>query len=372
MVIRVCHITSVHPAKDVRIYYKECLSLARIYCVYLIAPNAIDEFSGGIHIQGVDLPHKRLLRILHLNRIYKKAISINADVYHLHDPELMFLGRRLKRRFGKRIVFDSHEDVPQQILTKEYLPKWLKNPVSFVFSLVEKRVLRSYDALISVTPSIVERLKCINYNTVMITNYPKVEQYSSFTTEHSNEFKRSKYVCFAGGISQRYLHENVIRGLEGTDAQYLLAGPAHPDYLESLKKLDMWKRVKYLGVLDHKDVSTLYAKSFAGIVLLDYSPNVGYHKGTLGVLKMFEYMLAGIPVIATDFDLWKDIINSNECGVCINSHDIKAITRAINYYYNNPDVAREQGLRGKRAVLEKYNWATQEKVLLDLYQSLLQ
>ena len=171
--IKVCHITSVHPAKDVRIFHKECRSLAKEYEVYLIAPNAQDEIVEGVHILGVSLPKGRLKRMLNLDAVYKKALEVDAAVYHFHDPELMRIGLKLQRK-GKKVVFDSHEDVPQQLLTKEYLPFWSKRPLSAIYAAIEKRCLRQYDALVSVTPSIVERLEKINPKTVMVTNYPSV------------------------------------------------------------------------------------------------------------------------------------------------------------------------------------------------------
>lgn len=173
--ISICHVTSVHPAKDVRIFHKECRSLAKEYEVYLIAPNVKDEIAEGVHILGVSLPKGRLKRMLNLDAVYKKALEVDAAVYHFHDPELMRIGLRLKRK-GKKVVFDSHEDVPQQLLTKEYLPSWSKKPLSAIYAAIERRCLKQYDALISVTPSIVERLETINPRTVMVTNYPSVSE----------------------------------------------------------------------------------------------------------------------------------------------------------------------------------------------------
>lgn len=362
--MKVCHITSVHPPFDARIFQKECKSLTKKYEVYLIAPNVGSSIVEGIHVEGVDLPMSRFRRQLCLHKIFAKAIEIDASIYHLHDPELMGLGLKLKKR-GKLIIFDSHEDVPQQLLTKEWLPLFVRKPFSLLYSIFEKRILARYDALVSVTPSIVDRLKTINAKTYQITNYPEI------TVLKRDVQKTGNLICFAGGVSARYMHENVIQAAEKAHVRYILAGPAWPSYLVKLKKLTGWKNVVYKGMLDRANVIKLYEAADIGIVLLDYSPNVGYHKGTLGVLKMFEYMMAGIPVIATDFELWKDIIEQHECGICINPHNVDEIADAINYYMNNPQIAKEHGENGYHAVQKFYNWRTQEKILFEMYESLL-
>ena len=142
-------------------------------------------------------------------------------------------------------------------------------------------------------------------------------------------------------------------------------------YWQRLQSMEMWKKVEYLGVLPPERVSEVYQRADVGLVLLDYSPNVGYHKGTLGVLKLFEYMMAGIPVVATDFELWKEIVEGEDCGSCVNPHDVQAIAKAVNYLIDNPDRARQMGENGRKAVRNKYNWATQEQALYSLYDSLV-
>lgn len=358
---KVCQVSSVHKTFDTRIFYKICLSLVKKYEVYYVSANAKTEVVSGVRIEGVDLPQSRIKRMLSLGKVLKKLREIDADIYQFHDPELIPVGLLMKRR-GKKVIFDSHEDIPQQLLWKEYLPKVLKRIVSKVYENFEKKSLKRYDALISVTPSIVERLRLINPRTVMITNYPVFKELS-----HG---MGGKNVCFAGGVSQQYMHENIVDCLPRTDATYLLAGPAYPGYLERLENRAGWKQVKYFGVLRQSEVYELYEKSVAGLVLLGYSPNVGYHRGTLGVLKMFEYMMAGIPVIATDFDLWKEIIDFEECGRCVNPYNVSEISDAINFYLNHPEEAKRHGDNGRRAVMDKYNWGTQETVLFELYESL--
>ena len=365
MPARVCHITSVHPANDVRILYKECRSLAQHYDTYLIAPNVADSLTEGVHIVGVPLSAQRLRRQMQLRRVLRKALELDADIYHLHDPELMSVGLRIRRR-GKKVIFDSHEDVPMQLLTKEYLPHWSRKPLSRLYALWERHCLSRYDALVTVTPSILERLLHINPNSIMVTNYPRYQ-----SLPHSYGREGQQYVCFAGEVAERYMHHVILESLRLTPANYLLAGRVFVDsYFQQLQRSNEWSHVEYLGVLPPHEVGSLYQRADVGLVLLDYSPNVGYHKGTLGVLKMFEYMMAGLPVVATDFELWKEIVETHHCGICVNPHDPQAVASAINYILSHPDIAQQMGNNGRKAVEDHYNWATQEPLLLDLYQRL--
>lgn len=374
MGVRVCHVTSVHPAGDVRIFHRECVSLARrhdeagdsCYEVFLVAPNVEDGCLEGVNIRGVELPTARLQRQLFLDRVFRKAVEVDAFLYHLHDPELLDLGLRLKR-CGKKVVFDSHEDVPAQLLTKEYLPQWSRKPLSKLYSIMEREKIKRFDAVVTVTPLIADRLRSANSRCVMVTNFPVF-----IDKPHRWEDRPERYVCFAGGVDERYMHDKIIESLRYTCARYLLAGKSFfQSYMDKLKSMDTWAKVDYLGVVPPERVSEIYDRADIGLVLLDYLPNVGYRKGTLGVLKLFEYMMAGIPVVATDFDLWKEIVEGEKCGICVDPHDVHAIADAINHLLDHPDEARQMGENGRQAVRRKYNWTTQEHVLFGLYDSLI-
>lgn len=362
---KICHVTSVHPHTDVRIFKKECRSLSKKYEVVLIAPNVDDQVIDDVHVYGVKLPEGRANRIKSLSRVYDKMVDVDADVYHFHDPELMKLGVKIKREKHKRIIFDSHEDVPQQILCKEWIPRLFRKPLSFVYGKYEKSKLQKYDALVSVTPAIVERLNRINPYTYQVTNYPAL-------TKVEGERTWGKSVCFTGGVSEQYLHHEIISILQQTDANYILAGPCQiSNYMEKLKSLHGWDRVDYRGVVPNEECYRIMQSSSAGLALLFYSPNVGYKRGTLGVLKIFEYMMVGIPVICTDFDLWKEIVEGNNCGICVNPYDSREIVKAINYLMDNKDVAIKMGDNGREAVRKFYNWESQEKILFEMYETVL-
>lgn len=361
--VKICHVTSVHPYKDGRIFRKECLSLAKKYDVSLIAPNVESKDEDGIHIYGVELPKERLKRMRSLDIVFRTMIGVDADVFHFHDPELIPLGIKAKK-IGKKVIFDSHEDVPLQISEKEWIPKLLRKLASSAYRKYEEGKLQHYDALVSVTPSIVDRLKRCNPNTYQITNYPLQKEFKDNRTWQNS-------ICFTGGVSAQWMHHNVIKSIEKVDVNYLVAGIVEGGYLNELKALPAWDKVDYKGVVTPIEVSEIQQSSFAGIALNDYVANVGFKLGSLGNTKLFEYMMSGIPVIATDFVLWKEIIDKYQCGICVNPRKVDEITEAISYLKEHLEEAKQMGNNGRKAVENEYNWSSQEEILFKMYDNVL-
>ena len=147
----------------------------------------------------------------------------------------------------------------------------------------------------------------------------------------------------------------------------LLAGKfSNPNFRDEVMNIDSWGKVDELGFLSREEVRNVYVRSKAGIVTLHPLPN---YLDALAV-KMFEYMAAGLPVIASNFELWKTIIEENNAGMCVDPLDSKAISSAIQYVLDNPKIASEMGANGKKMVLEKYNWDIEKIKLFNLYKKL--
>lgn len=369
-IIKVCHVTSAHSRYDTRIFQKECRSLSQHgYKCYLIVNDLLeDEIKEEIKILSTRIsPKNRSERFFKTKKkMLELALKVDADVYHFHDPDLLNFALRLKRKKPLiKIIFDSHEDIPAQTLGKEYIPFILRKPLSFFLERYQRYMLPKYDAVITVTPHLVDKLKKINPETFMITNYPIIHNKEKANIKEKTSVE--KRICFAGGISAQWNHETVINAIQDLDVEYLLCGSGSQEYINRLKKLNSWKKVKYLGKVPFKDVKKVYEKSFVGIALLSYSPNTNFKMGTLGNTKLFEYMEAGIPVICTDFTLWKGIIEENHCGICVNPYNIMEVKEAIKFFLEYPDRAKKMGENGEKAVREKYNWHNQQKKLIKLY-----
>ncbi|MGA5690596.1 glycosyltransferase family 4 protein [Cytobacillus pseudoceanisediminis] len=369
--MKVCHITTVHPYKDIRIFIKEAKSLEKNgYEMHLIAPNAPSAIIDGILVHGINLNRgnrqNRLGRMIKTtNLAYKKAMEINADLYHFHDPELIPAGLKLKRQ-QKKVIYDVHEDVPRQILQKNWIPRILRTTISSVFEEYEKRAVKKMDYVVAATPFIKNRFTSIGCNSIDICNYPVL---SEFDHSHSEEAMKENAVCYIGAISK-------IRGIfEMVDSMSLVPGVhlflagkfASDTERELVKQKSGWNKVSELGYLDREEIRNVLSKSLAGLVVLH--PTINY-KDALPI-KLFEYMAAGIPVIASDFPLWKEIVEKSDCGICVDPLKPKEIADAIQFYTENPEEAKRMGENGRRAVEQIYNWDLESKKLVSVYQTLL-
>ena len=365
MSVKVCHVTSMHPAFDTRIFYKECISLAKKYEVYLVAAKVESQVKEGVHIIGINMPVGRIRKMLTTKPAIKAAISVDAEIYHIHDPELMLAGLKLKKK-GKKVIFDYHENYSEFLLTKQWLPRFLRKPASLIFKFVESKALSKYDAIVSVTPFIVERLSRYNKNTYQITNYPRFQ-------EVADKRRWGNSVCFVGGVVPEWMHYSIVKSLGNTDATYRLAGGVDPiSYLNEMQIQPEWRKVNYVGKIQYEEVFPFMQQSSAGLAIRSYDdPNVGYKEGSLGVNKFFEYMMAGIPIIASASNVWKEIIEKYECGILVDPNDNDSISSAINYIISNPNEAKRMGDNGLAAAKQFFHWGTQESILFEMYEQLL-
>ena len=155
--IKVTHLTSAHPRYDARVFMKECSSLAKIeeYHVSLVVADGLgDEIKNGVEIFDVGKLEGRLNRIVKTTkRVFEKAKELDSDIYHIHDPELISVALRLKKR-DKKVIFDIHEDVPKQIMAKPYLNGVSKRVLSFLYGLYEGIQCKKFDYIITPTPYI--------------------------------------------------------------------------------------------------------------------------------------------------------------------------------------------------------------------------
>ena len=368
----ICHLTSVHPRYDTRIFHKQCRSLAAAgYRVtLLVADEQDDEVRDGVHIRDVGTTAGgRLARILRTARaVGREAVRTGATVFHLHDPELMPVGLRLKR-LGYTVVFDAHEDFPKQLLSKHYMGRGLAYVVSSLARVYERHACRRFDAIVAATSYIRDRFLQINPVSWDINNYPMVQEFVPPEENEESPARDPSTVCYVGGVGTIRGIFETVKAIELTSkgTRLAVAGPfSEQQVFDRVRLLPGWKKVQYRGVLDRTGVRDMLHTSIAGIVTLH--PTINYIDAL--PVKMFEYMRAGIPVIASNFPLWREIVEGNDCGLCVNPLDPGAIAAAVDYLVTHSEDAQRMGANGRRAVEERYNWSVEEKKLLALYGKL--
>lgn len=338
------------------------------YDVTLVVPHGHDEQVDGIRIKAVRQPTSRIERMLITSwKVLRAGISERADVYHFHDPELLIAGLALKI-IGRKVIYDVHEDMPKTIENKDYIPGFVRGCVASAANLLEKKLARAFDAIVPATDDIARNFSgCRNVATVK--NYPR------FST--SGEIRRSEHhkrfrCAYVGVLSEGRGVTRIIQAMakldDLPDVELVLCGTCSPSsYEEEIRRLPGFQKVDYHGWITPQAVPGVLTDADVGLVCIQ--PLDQYL--TSLPTKLFEYMIAGLPVVTSDFSLWKEIVEGNRCGVCVDPRDPAKIAEAIRYLHANPDLRAEMGANGKRAVLERFNWETESRVLLKVYAQVL-
>ena len=377
--MRIVIFTSAHAANDIRIYEKQIRSLLNLgyevfyytnSCyhnagVYECSKNLISE-NSNLHVSFNDnydenKRYKRfILSLLLLKKIYKKG-----DIYHFHDPDLIPTGLILKL-LGKKVIYDVHEDYVETILSKEYIKPRYRLIVSTLFSWLEKFASRRFDAVITATQKIADRF--INYgvgSVFTINNYPFINELSS-----SNFFcNKDDIILYAGGITPNRGISQLITALplvnKHISCRLILAGQIYPnEYISELKNLEGWSYVCYKGLLDRQAMaSEMENAKIAAITFLPEKNHIDAQPN-----KLFEYMSARLPVVCSDFPLWRSLIVDNKIGVSVDPESPESISKGLLNLLKRPsDELSDMGNRAFNLIKQKYNWEAEQNKFLEVY-----
>lgn len=367
--MRVCHATSVHGRYDTRIFQKECTTLVQEkFDVYLVVnDNLKSEIKNGVKIVSTGFVSKNRIDRIYNGKKYclSKIIELCPDVLHVHDPELLLIVKKIKKKLPNcRIIFDSHEDVVGDISEKKWIPFSLRKIISFLYNNFERKIFKKIDAVITVTPHILSRIIKENSNAILLSNFPILD--NKVEMDYS---KKSRSIVFAGLIEEPWSHHIIVDAIQDIDVEYRLCGKADGIYLSKLQNSLGWNKVKFYGQIPFADVQDIIRNSMVGMVILQYSANTNWKSGTLGNTKIFECMANGIPVICTDFEIWRDIIDRYNCGIYVKPNDSNAIRVALEKLLSDPDLAKEMGENGRKAIEKEFNWDKDSKKMVELYNN---
>lgn len=366
---RVCIFTTVHNARDDRIFHKQALALARSgYDVSLIAGWTAGMDSGPVRKLSLPAFNGKLDRLVRgAACVLRLALKNKADVYHFHDPELLPVGVALKL-LGKRVIYDVHEDYSKKMLSRR-LPRLLSGLASQLMRAVEAVCAWSFDRVIAADSHVASLFA--PKKTVVIANYPPLAFVRNTTPLPPRNPNAPFRIAYVGGI-------NVIRGigkivdavelLNDRPVEFHLAGNVSDPAL--LARLKHHPRVVYHGVLPWEKVNQVIAQADVGMVLFQPVPAFEYYPGE-NIIKLWEYLGIGLPVIISNFPKLKALIESLEAGLSVDPADPVAIAEAIRQLRDQPELRRRLGENGRAAVLRERNWESQAARLVEMYRQLL-
>lgn len=354
-----------HSPFDTRIFVKESRSLdAAGYQVSIIVPHTRDELRDGISILAVKLTKKGWQKLI-VNpwNIFKRALQQPKDaLYIIHDSDILVAGLLLKLT-GRKVIYDAHEDTPLQIQYQHWLPGVFKTPYKLFYKILEKVCGYTFNSIIVAEPVISKYFP--KHKTFLVRNFAIVDSFKNYQPIPYSERKRR--LVNAGTLSK-------VRGLiemseatklaqQKTSFEFVLGGKFSPPELQ--QEVTSSYPVNFIGWLSYDQLVSILFDSQVGIVIVH--PTERYR--TNYPVKLFEFMAAGLPVIASKEGEAAAFVKEAQCGILVNSLDVKEIADAIVYLFTNPVEAEAMGKRGQQLIFNKYNWEVEKDVLLNVVEA---
>ncbi len=375
---KVCMVTWGHDALDDRIFFKEALSLRKVYSqVTVIAAGS----GGRQHVKGVKVVMVKRYRIplVTMRRIYRAARGERAHFYHLHEPQLWPLAFLLKIRCRCKVIYDVHEHLPEMIRDFSTKPRSVATFWATIFSLLDQLLVRRVDATMVASDLLASRFSGMARRVVTIYNYPRIDLFDGQQPPPPGLKQRhgsGRIVFYHGQIARARGMPVLMRAckIAARTTQNLrlimlghIFGRSYGAELRtSMHREGVGGFVEILDPVPHEEVPRYLALSEVGLVVL---PPLSVFRESLPI-KLFEYMACGVPVVASRLPAIKRVIEETGCGLLVDPENAEEIGMAIAYLLEHPEEARAMGQRGKKAVGEQYNWSPMEIRLLNLYRDL--
>ncbi len=366
--MKICHISSVHDSEDIRIFKKQCITLAKDgHNVTFIVNNVKDEVKFGVEIKALKKRTNAIARLFfNLPTILMFTFKNKFDVYHAHDPELLPILFFLKL-LGRNVVYDMHENFPKQLKTKR-VGVFVKKIVGIVWPAIE-RIILSRINVVYAELSYKEDYPFVK-KSVDVLNMPILDELKEIAVEKHDEFS----ICYLGGVSEdRYTIKTLetLKKLnnEGINIRFDLVGPVSDQKtFSAIKKYETeLPNFHYHGSLPPEKAWRLIAKSHVGLAVLNPIPNyIGSYP-----TKMFEYLALGMPVITSDFELYKPIIERHQVGFCIDPLSDTEFEKALVLMMNEPKLRADMSVRAGVLLDGQYSWADEYMKLSEFYTNIV-
>lgn len=368
----VCHVSSVHRGVEIRIVRKQLATLAAAgYDARLVIQATDGEVAEmkGMGITSWPLPEFSGNEMERMFRFGARAISTaratRSDIYHFHDPELIPFALWLKWS-GHKVIMDVHEDLPGNILHKQWIRPSIRKLVSRTAQWVERFGARRFDAVVAAVPYLGDQFRPYARRLAVVGNFPFLDELVE--TGEPRPWSQRHAIAYVGSVSRIRGIFELVDALPLADVELQLAGKfMHRNEFEEIQRRPGWGRVVNRGFVGRGDIRDILASSFAGMCTLHPTPSHLIAEP----IKLFEYMAAGIPVISANIPYYERVVREADCGLCVDPTDSAQIAQAVRYLREHPDEAQRMGRNGRQRVLGQYSWNREAEKLLTLYREVL-
>ena len=370
----ICFIASAFGRDDSLIVIRQGRSLASsgYKVTYVLCDDQPNEYKNGIYYVSTGIKSQTKKERIKSNpkRVKELLKKIDADVYQISELEMFKVGFWLKRK-DKTVIFNLREWYPLYYSCK-FKNKWTQKAICYVVERYLNNSAKKFDAVINCminkSDDVKKLLSCgINED---VSNYPLINH--DFSLNFEEYCLREPVICYFGSIYTNSCQEEMLDALEDfPDVTYLLAGVFyHDEYKQKLMQKPAWKHVEFINGFKREELPSIINRSVIGNVVRDFS-KTGSPNGSSAVIKIFETMEAGVPVILSKVPLYEKMVEKYHCGICVNPHNVEDFKEAIRYLLTHKKEAYEMGQNGRRAVLEEYSWDSQYKKYLGVIEKLL-
>ncbi|WP_227134350.1 glycosyltransferase family 4 protein [Halorubellus salinus] len=372
----ICVLSTVHDPLNTRVYHKEAKAASNAgYDVTMVAHDPPENHEGAVEFLSLGQAETRYKRWAHLPRAYTIARSLNSDIYHFHDPELLPIGVMLQRTTNAHVIYDAHEDYAYNAIEyREWIPGPIRPAISKTFPLIQSAFANRLDRVITTTESIAEQFIQFGHENVeVIHNYPKTENISIGRPP----IKQSKEITLVYVGSFEHIHGlmpmlHLVRELSdrGASVELWMLGSFNEGHHErSAKEFidnhNLQENIHFVGRIPYEDIFSYLNCADLGLCLVDQK-RCEHALPT----KIFEYMYSKTPVVATDAQSIRPYI-SREVGRLVSQTDPEGQADAIEELISDSTRLEKMGNRGRELVEERYNWEQEADLLVSIYESLL-
>lgn len=341
-----------------------CKTLSRSFRVYLIvADGKGNELFDNIEIIDIGKQSRVLSILRNQPNLYNVVKSINANIYHFHDPELLPFALKMQKA-GYKFIYDVHEDLPLDIFNKDKIPQLFRPLISFFVKKYENYSVKRLSFVVTATDHIKNKLAKSTNKVVSIKNYPDLN------VDYFNDIQYTKNnsICYLGLLNKSRGILELLNVIKISNVHLNLAGRfVNPEFQSLCESSEGWLNTSYYGNIPQHDSISLMRNSAIGMML--HHPNKAYSYAL--PIKLLEYMACGLPIIVSDYPICREILGESNCGYLVNVFDEEKIKTHIHFLLNNPDIAEQMGMEGRKLVETKYNWINELNSLESVYYQIL-